>query len=159
MNAQTIIDLVNSIDDIENMDTTEVVSTIVASLLSTVDDDGNVKDFDMETMKAIIKSLQDTKKAFEEVAKSAEDDRKKANQAKTIASTSEFVKTLAEGDRIRYWYATGKCWVEATVAKQKEGAKTLHIVLDEGTYTGEKADRYLRMTTKIEKVELAEAIA
>lgn len=158
MNAQVIIDTINAMD-IDNMEMADIISTLVATLLSTVDDDGNVKDFDMETLKAIVKSLQDTKKAFEEVAKAASDARKKAKEALFAQSNVKLFSELVEGDRIRYWYATGKCWVEATVGKQKAGAKTLHVLLDEGTYTGEKPDRYLRNTAKVELVEAEEAIA
>ena len=53
-----------------------------------------------------------------------------------------YFATLKEGDKISWTMADGTV-VEGTVGKQKDGAKTLHVILDEIPEGSKKADRYI----------------
>ena len=96
---------------------------------------------DYAALKEVVSALSEIKKG----AKAIADEQAKANKAAdkevAIASGKEFAKTLKVGDRVRY--NTSKGIVEATVGEQKDGAKTLHVILDEIPEGSKKADRYV----------------
>ncbi len=96
---------------------------------------------DYTSLKEVVAALTEIKRG----AKAVADEQSKANKAAdkevAIASGKEFAKTLKVGDRVRY--NTSKGIVEATVGEQKEGAKTLHVILDEIPEGSKKADRYI----------------
>ena len=96
---------------------------------------------DYTSLKEVVAALNEIKRG----AKAVADEQAKANKAAdkevAIASGKEFAKTLKIGDRVRY--NTSKGIVEATVGEQKDGAKTLHVILDEIPEGSKKADRYI----------------
>ena len=96
---------------------------------------------DYTSLKEVVAALTEIKRG----AKAVADEQAKANKeiAKevAIASGKEFAKTLKVGDRVRY--NTSKGIVEATVGEQKNGSKTLHVILDEIPEGSKKADRYI----------------
>ena len=96
---------------------------------------------DYTALKEVVAALTEIKRG----AKAVADEQAKANKAAdkevAIASGKEFAKTLKVGDRVRY--NTSKGIVEATVGEQKDGAKTLHVILDEIPEGSKKADRYI----------------
>ena len=96
---------------------------------------------DYTSLKEVVAALTEIKRG----AKAVADEQVKANKAAdkevAIASGKEFAKTLKVGDRVRY--NTSKGIVEATVGEQKDGAKTLHVILDEIPEGSKKADRYI----------------
>ena len=96
---------------------------------------------DYTALKEVVTALSEIKKG----AKAIADEQAKANKAAdkevAIANGKEFASTLSVGDRVRYNTSNGI--VEATVGEQKEGAKTLHVVLDEIPEGSKKADRYV----------------
>ncbi len=96
---------------------------------------------DYAALKEVVSALSEIKKG----AKAIADEQTKANKAAdkevAIANGKEFASTLSVGDRVRYNTSNGI--VEATVGEQKEGAKTLHVILDEIPEGSKKADRYV----------------
>ena len=96
---------------------------------------------DYAALKEVVSALSEIKKGAKVVA----DEQAKANKAAgkevAIANGKEFASTLSVGDRVRYNTSNGI--VEATVGEQKEGAKTLHVILDEIPEGSKKADRYV----------------
>ena len=96
---------------------------------------------DYAALKEVVSALSEIKKG----AKAIADEQAKANKAAdkevAIANGKEFASTLNVGDRVRYNTSNGI--VEATVGEQKEGAKTLHVILDEIPEGSKKADRYV----------------
>ena len=96
---------------------------------------------DYAALKEVVSALSEIKKG----AKAIADEQAKANKAAdkevAIANGKEFASTLSVGDRVRYNTSNGI--VEATVGEQKEGAKTLHVILDEIPEGSKKADRYV----------------
>ena len=96
---------------------------------------------DYTALKEVVTALSEIKKC----AKAVADEQAKANKAAdkevAIANGKEFASTLSVGDRVRYNTSNGI--VEATVGEQKEGAKTLHVILDEIPEGSKKADRYV----------------
>ena len=94
---------------------------------------------DYTSLKEVVAALNEIKRG----AKAVADEQAKANKAAdkevAIASGKEFAKTLKVGDRVRY--NTSKGIVGATVGEQKDGAKTLHVSLDEIPEGSKKADR------------------
>ena len=96
---------------------------------------------DYAALKEVVSALSEIKKG----AKAIADEQAKANKAAdkevAIANGKEFANTLSVGDRVRYNTSNGI--VEATVGEQKEGAKTLHVILDEIPEGSKKADRYV----------------
>ena len=96
---------------------------------------------DYTSLKEVVSALTEIKRG----AKAVADEQAKANKAAdkevAIANGKEFAKTLKVGDRVRYNTSNGI--VEATVGEQKEGAKTLHVILDEIPEGSKKADRYV----------------
>ena len=96
---------------------------------------------DYTALKEVVTALSEIKKG----AKAIADEQAKANKAAdkevAIANGKEFASTLSVGDRVRYNTSNGI--VEATVGEQKEGAKTLHVILDEIPEGSKKADRYV----------------
>ena len=96
---------------------------------------------DYAALKEVVSALSEIKKG----AKAIADEQAKANKAAdkevAIANGKEFASTLSVGDRVRYNTSNGI--VEATVGEQKDGAKTLHVILDEIPEGSKKADRYV----------------
>ena len=96
---------------------------------------------DYTSLKEVVAALTEIKRGAKVVADEQVKANKSADKEVAIASGKEFAKTLKVGDRVRY--NTSKGIIEATVGEQKDGAKTLHVILDEIPEGSKKADRYI----------------
>ena len=96
---------------------------------------------DYTSLKEVVAALTEIKRGAKVVADEQVKANKAADKEVAIASGKEFAKTLKVGDRVRY--NTSKGIIEATVGEQKDGAKTLHVILDEIPEGSKKADRYI----------------
>ena len=96
---------------------------------------------DYTSLKEVVAALNEIKRGAKAVADEQAKANKLANKEVAIASGKKFASSLSAGDRVRY--NTSKGIVEATVGEQKEGAKTLHVILDEIPEGSKKADRYI----------------
>ena len=96
---------------------------------------------DYTALKEVVAALTEIKRGAKAVADEQAKADKLANKEVAIASGKEFASSLNVGDRVRYNTSNGI--VEATVGEQKEGAKTLHVILDEIPEGSKKADRYI----------------
>ena len=96
---------------------------------------------DYAALKEVVSALSEIKKGAKAIADQQAKANKAADKEVAIANGKEFANTLSVGDRVRYNTSNGI--VEATVGEQKEGAKTLHVILDEIPEGSKKADRYV----------------
>ena len=121
------------------MNTQEIVSQVVAGL--TVADEAGAERVDYTALKEVMEQLGKIRKSAKEANEAFIKEQKAADKAVKAEAGKEFAATLAEGDRVKYTMADGSV-IEATVGKQKDGAKTLHVLLDT-VPEGKKPDRYV----------------
>ena len=118
------------------------------------------EDFEMlkETIDILVKERVARKAQAKEDAKAARD----ADQNAKGEIGKAWFATLKEGDAIAWTMADGSV-ITGTVGKQKEGAKTAHLIKDE-VEEGKKADAYvpfykLNVPAGFEMPVKAEAVA
>ena len=122
------------------MNAQEIVSQVVAGL--TVADEAGAERIDYAALKEVMEQLGSVRKSAKEANKAFVKEQKAADKAVRAEAGKAYAATLAEGDRVQYTKADGSV-IEATVGKQKDGAKTLHVVLDDIPAGSKSADRYI----------------
>lgn len=122
------------------MDISTIVSQVVTGL--TVKDEAGAERVDYTALKEVMEQLSAVRKSAKEANEAYVKEQKATDKAVKAEAGKAYAATLAEGDRVKYTMANGSV-IEATVGKQKDGAKTLHVVLDAIPEGSKTADRHV----------------